>query len=120
MAALDGELRVEHVAVVELELAEDVEQFDVNLGKAFTERGDGQCRAGTGDDIFSLRIHQEVAVRAGRARSGIARESDTGTGVLVAVAIDHDLNVDCGTKVVGYVLACAVGDGPCSGPRTEH
>jgi hypothetical protein len=120
LALLDGELGVEHVAVVVLEALEDVVQLGVDGREPV---GQGRQRLGLADaghDVLALGVEQEIAVGRALARRGIAREADAGAGGLVAVAEDHGLHVDGGAEVVGDVLPGAVGDGARAVPRVEH
>ncbi len=119
LALLDGELGVAHVAVVVLEPGEDREQFLVDGREAVAEP---RQRLGVPDPrhhVLALCVDQEVAVLADRTGRRVAGEADPGTGVVVAIAEDHRLDVDRGTEVVGDPLLHPVGHRPGTVPRGE-
>ena len=68
-ALLDRELDVAHVAVVVLELLHHAEQLLVRLGELVAHRVERLGDADAGDDVFALRVREEVAVRACSHRS---------------------------------------------------
>jgi hypothetical protein len=119
-ALLDGELDVHHVAVVALEGAADGEQLGVDRGVVALELADRQRRAGTGDDVLALRVHQVLAVEEVLAGRGIAGEGDAGPGVLAEVAEDHRLHVDGGAPRLGDAVQLAVEVRAIVVPRAEH
>ncbi len=61
-AVLDGELEVLHVAVVLFQPRGDFAQLVVDLGLDLLQFGDVYRGADAGDDVFALRVHQELAV----------------------------------------------------------
>ena len=98
---LDRELDVAHVAVVVLEQLHHAEQLLVRLGELVAHRVERLGDADAGDDVFALRVRQEVAVRLVLAGRRVARERDAGAGVVALVAEHHRLHVDRGAEVVG-------------------
>ena len=117
---LDRELDVAHVVVVVLEQLHHVEQLLVRLGELVAHRVERLGDADAGDDVFALRVLQEVAV--GRALTGrrVARERDAGAGVVALVAEHHRLHVDRGAEVVGDAFVLAVVARALAVPRLEH
>ena len=77
-------------------------------------------RADAGDDVFALRVDQEIAVEGLLAGGGIAREADARAGIFALVAEDHLHDVDGGAQQAGNVLDAAVGDGFLRHPGLEH
>ena len=75
LALLDGELGVAHVAVVVLEPGEYPHQLLVDGGESALQLGQGLGVADAGDDVLSLRVHEEVAVLAFVACGRVAGES---------------------------------------------
>ena len=65
LALVDRELGVAHVLVVLLEPLEDRQQFLVDLRELGGHRAQRFGVADAGDDVFTLRVDEEVAVRAG-------------------------------------------------------
>ncbi len=120
LALLDGELEVQHVAVVGLHAVHVPEQLLEQGGEAVTDRGERFGVAHPGDDVLTLGVEQEVAVGDVLPRGGVAGEGHAGAGVVVAVAEDHRLDVDRGAELVADLLALAVGDRPVAVPRAEH
>ena len=98
---LDRELDVAHVAVVVFEQLHEPEELLVRLGKLVAHRLERLRDANARDDVFALRVLQEVAVRLVLTRRRIARERDSGAGVVTLVAEHHRLHVDRGSEVVG-------------------
>ena len=117
---LDRELDVAHVAVVAFEGVHHLEQLTVALrkvvGHLIKRLGDPDA----GNDVFTLRVREEVAVGTALTRGGIAGERDARAGVVTLVAEHHRLHVDCGTEVVGYPFELAVVAGTAPVPRLEH
>ena len=118
-ALLDGELDVLHVAVVVFELLRDVGELLVDRGELVLELVDRLRGAHAGDDVFALRVLQELAEELVLAGGGVAGERNAGAGVVAHVAEDHRLNVDGGAEVVGDLLAVAVDDRALVVPALE-
>ena len=119
-AFLDRELGVLHVAVVALELAQDLDQLGMDRRHHIGELGQLLRVAHAGDDVLALGVDQEVARGLGRARDLIAAEGDAGPGGVALVAVDHLLHVDGGAPVVGDVVDAPVGDRAVAAPGVEH
>ena len=119
-ALLDRELDVAHVAVVVLEQLHHAEQLLVALGEVVAHRVERLGDADAGDDVFALRVGEEVAVRRVLARRRVARERDAGAGVVALVAEHHRLHVDRGAEIVGDALEPPVVARPAAVPRLEH
>ena len=120
LALLDGELGVAHVAVVRLEPAEDRHELGVDLGELAGESVEVFGVANARDDIFTLRVHEEVPVRLVLARGGVAGETDARARVVVTVAEHHRLDVHRGAEIVADALAHPVRDGAGAVPAAEH
>src|SRR5580704_3658396 len=120
LAALDGELHVLHIAVVLLELASDLLELLVRLGKVRRHRSDRLGRADACDDILALRVGEVLAIQLALAGRRIPGERNPGPGVVTHVAEDHRLDVDRGAEVVGNAVVVAVVGGPLVVPRLEH
>ena len=113
-AELNGELDVLHVAIVMLEPMEDLLQLCERLRHCDFERrfrcvagaflGQGLRRANSGDHIFALRVGQVLAENFVLARRRIAREGNTGCGIVSEVAEDHRLHGDCRAPVVRNIV----------------
>ena len=119
-ALLDRELDVAHVAEVLLELVHHLEQARVRIGELVGHVGQRFGDADAGDDVFALRVLEEVAVRRVLARRRVARERDTSSGIVTLVAEHHRLHVDRGSEVVGDPLETAVIARALAVPRLEH
>jgi len=74
LAFLDGELDVLNVLEVFLEDRADAEEFRVGLRHLLLELDHGLGRADAGDDVFTLRVDEELAVEFVGAVGGIAGE----------------------------------------------
>ena len=119
-ALLDRELDVAHVAVVVLELLHHAEELLVALGEVVGHRVERLGDADARDDVFALRVGEEVAVGSALARRRVARERDAGAGVVALVAEHHRLHVDGGAEIVGDLLHPAVVARAPAVPRLEH
>ena len=108
LAVLDGELEVLHVAVVFFQPRSDFAQLVVNVGHDLFEFENGNRRAHAGDNVFTLRVHQELAVKFFRADGRIAREADAGAAGVAEIAEHHCLNVDSGSEHVVNVVDAAI------------
>ena len=97
-----------------------VEQFLVRPGQALRHFVDVQRRANAGDDVFALRVHQELAVELPLAGRRIAREGDAGAGVVAHVAEHHRDDVHAGAEIVGDAVHVPVVDRLLERPRTPH
>ena len=117
---LDGELDVAHVAVVVLQRVHDLEQLRVTLGERVRHRVERLGDADAGDDVFTLRVAQEVAVRPVLAGRRVTGERDTGAGVVALVPEHHGLHVDGGAEVVGDLLHAPVVARALAVPAAEH
>ena len=120
LPVLDRELRVLHVLVVLLELAEDLHQLLVRLGHDVLELGDVARVAHAGDHVLALGVDEEVAARLGLAGHLVAAERHAGGRVVALVAEHHLLDVDRGAPVVGDAVQPPVGDRALAGPGVEH
>ena len=118
-AALDGELAIEHVAVVAFQPFEDEGQLGVGGREDLGHGVERERGADAGHDVLALCVDQEVAVGPGGAGGRIPGEGDAGAGLLVAVAEHHRLDVDRCPEIVGDVLTAPIGLGPRRLPRPE-
>ena len=73
-----------------------------------------------GDDVFTLRVLEEVAVGRVLTGCGVAGERDAGAGVVALVAEHHRLDVDRGAEVVVDLLHAPVDEGALAVPGAEH
>ena len=117
---LDGELHVLHVAIVIFERLTNAEELLVNLRQHFLHLCNRHGGAHTGDNIFALCIHQELAHEAFFAGGGVAGEGNAGTGGIAHVAERHHLDIDGSTPGVGDVMIHTVDVGTRVVPGTEH
>ncbi len=105
LALLDGEFHVLHVAVMLFEDAVDPAELGIGLrhrllhgrlvGAGFLAGGLGDVLRGAdaGDDIFALRIDQELAVKSVLAGRRVACEGDAGGRGVAHIAEDHRLDI---------------------------
>ena len=119
LALLDCELGIAHVAVVRLEPGEDLHQLWVDRGELPFDRSQWFGVAYAGHDVFSLGVHEEVAVGALGARGRVPGEADTRAGLVVPVAEHHRLDVDRRAEIVRDPFPNAVGDRPRPVPGGE-
>ena len=82
--------------------------------------GDRLRRAHAGDDVFALRVDQELAVELLGAVGRVARERHARAGVLAGVAVDHRLHVDGRAPFLRDVVFPAINDRAIVHPRAEN
>mgnify|MGYP005779409487 CR=1 FL=1 len=119
LLVLDGELHILHVAVVIFEDLADFLELLVHFGEDFRHLGDGHRRADAGDDVFALRVGEELAHEPLLARCGVTREGNARAAVVAHVAERHHLHVDRGTPAVRDVVIHTVDVRAGVVPRTE-
>ena len=102
-----------------LEFPADVDELLVRLGELLFHLGDGHRGTDAGDDVFALRVGQELAHQFLFAGRGIAGERDAGTGVVVQVTEDHRHHVDGGAPRIGDIVVAAIDVGAGVVPGTE-
>ena len=76
LPVLDGELDVLHVTVVLLEPADVLDEFLERLRHRIAHRLERLRRPDAGDDVFTLRVREELAEDARLARRRVACERD--------------------------------------------
>src|SRR5260370_27576276 len=77
-------------------------------------------RADAGNDVFTLRVSQIIAVENLFARARVAREANAGAGIIAGVAKHHLLHVDASAEQTGDLLHPAIGCRLLGHPRTEN
>ena len=92
----------------------------VRLRHLLLQLGDRLRRAHAGDDVFALRVDQELAVELLHAVGRVAGERHAGAGVVAGVAVDHRLHVDGGAPLGRDVVLAAVDDRAVVHPGAEH
>ena len=118
-AALDGELEVLDVPVVQLELVRDPLELRVGGRHLVGEVADLGGRPDAGHHVLALGVDQVLAVERLLAGVRVAREGDAGAGVVPHVAEHHRDDVDGRAEVVGDLLAVPVVVGALAEPRGE-
>ncbi len=119
-AVFNRELDVLKIFVMVFELFGNVHELLVNGGHFFFEKRNLGSVANTGNNIFTLSIHQIIAKHNVFAGLGIAGESNTGTGIATHVAEDHGLNVDSSAEGIGDVFAAAIIDSAFGHPGIKY
>ena len=76
--------------------------------------------ANAGNDIFPLRINQEIAFDFRLAGGGVARHGHAGGGVVSHVAEDHRLDVDRRAQVVGNAGSITIINRSFAIPGLKH
>ena len=117
--ALDGELNVHHVVVVVFENGADLFELVVNAGVCCFELVDFQRGSCSCNNVFSLGIHEKLAVEDVFTGGSIAGEGDTCSAIFAHVAEDHGLNVAGGAPVAWNMVQFAVDDGSFVVPTVE-
>ncbi len=120
LAFLDGELQVQHVAVMFFEFLVRVLQVFVSLRHVLGQRADRQRRADARHDVFTLRVHQTFTEKRMVAGTRAARERHPGTAGLPHVAEHHRHHVDRGPPRVGNAVQPPVGDRTRPEPGRKH
>ena len=119
--ALERELDVLDVPEMALELRRHALEVLVHFREfPALELADGLRGTSAGDDVFSLRVGEHVAVQVRLAAATIAREGDARAGVVTHVAIDHGHDVDGRPQVVGDAVHAPVVRRAAGPPALEH
>ena len=118
-ALFDCKLNILHVAImlfkhgdIGLQFIEDRLHLTFHLGYL-----SGCTHAG--DNIFPLSVDQILAIEHFLAGAGIAGEANPGAGIIVEVAEDHRLHINCRAKIVVDFIEVAIIDSPAIVPRTK-
>ena len=102
--------KVLHIAEVVFQRFADREQLLVCRRHDGGEAGDGIRRADSGDNVFTLRVHQKFTVENLFAACGVARKRNARTGLVARVPEDHRLHVNRRAPVGRNVIFLAVDD----------
>ena len=119
LLVLNGELHILHIAVVIFKDLADFLELLVHFGEDFRHLGDGHRRTDARDDVFALRVGEELAHEPLLARCGVTREGNARAAVVAHVAERHHLHVDRGTPAVRDVVVHTVDVRAGVVPRTE-
>lgn len=108
---LDGEFDILHILEVFLELQTDFEEFLVDFWHQVSEFLNLEGGSDTGDDIFSLGVHQELTHKYVLTGGWVSGEGNTSSGGVTHVTEDHGHDVDSGTVKALDVVEFSVDDG---------
>ncbi len=129
---LNRELQILHVLVVAFEFVSDRDQLFVKLRILFLKREQvlvliilgffvkRRRRPGSGNDIFTLCVHEPLAVEFVLTGCGVSRESDTRRTLFSHVTENHGLYVCRGTPFVRDTLDATVRVGTFTVPAFEY
>ena len=92
----------------------------VHLGHGLGHLVEMHGSADAGDDIFTLRVHEIVAVEDLFSRAGVTRKAHARSGVFTRVAKHHLHDVNGRAQQPGDFFHAAVGDGLLRHPGTKH
>ena len=120
LAVLNGELHVLHIVIVVLQRGADLHELVERFGELLFHLGDGHRGADAGDDVFALRVGEELTHELLLAGGGVTREGDAGAGVVVQVAEYHRHDVDGSAPGVRDVVVAAVNVRARVVPGAEH
>ncbi len=131
-ALLNREFDIQHVFVMLFEFRADSGKFPVSFRKEFLHGFELLVLlvpgvvvqriwcTGSGNDVFSLRIHKPFAVKLVVSGGGIAGECNACRRIVAHVSEHHALHIDGGSPLVRNALDAAVGNGFLSVPALEH
>lgn len=108
---LDGEFYILHILEMFLELQTNVEELLVDFGHQVLELLNLEGGSDTGDDVFSLSVHQELAHKYVLTSGWVSGEGNTGSGGVAHVTEDHGHDVDSGAVQALDVVELSVDDG---------
>src|SRR5580704_611919 len=98
----------------------DLEQLLVSCRHFLRQHRDRMWRTNTGNDIFTLRVNQILAVKYLFASCGVTSKRHTGSAAIPPITKHHRLNVDRRPPLVRNVVSPAIDDRPVVIPGTEH
>ena len=100
LAALERELHVLHLVIMQLELVADGLELFEDLRHVSGKLRDGLGVADAGHHVLALGVHEVVAIEQRFTGCRIAGEGHARAGALAHVAKDHGLDVDRRSQVV--------------------
>ncbi len=116
---MDGKLHVLHFTVVILKLLIDIYQFLIDFRHFFCQICDGMGCADTRYNVFTLGVHEILAVKDVFTGGRITCKGNACTGVVTHVTKDHRLNVYSCTPIMGNVVDLTITNSPGGIPRPE-
>src|SRR6185437_14503368 len=119
-AFLNGELKILNVAIVLLQARGDVTKLVVNFGHLLVQFADVDGRANTRHHVFTLRVHQELAIKFLDSGCRVASEADARSTGLSKIAEHHSLHVHRSAKLVRDVVDAAIDLGAIVIPGAEN
>ena len=117
---MNRELEVLNILKVFLELCADAFELFERTWHVVLEIGDRFGSAHTGDDVFTLRVDQEFAIKDFFARSRVTRKCNARSRLVARVTVNHRLHIDGGAPLGGNVVLAAIDNRAVVHPRTEH
>ena len=122
LLALNGELKVLHIAEALLQRLANLLQLRKALGEDLVlgHQRNRQRSAHAGNNIFALRIDQVLAVEDVLAVGWVARKRNAGGAIVAHVSVDHRLHVDSGAPLVRNLVLVAVNRGAIVIPAAKH
>ena len=122
LLALDGELKVLHIAEALLQRLADLLQLRKALGENLVlgHQRNRQRRAHASNNIFALRIDQVLAVEDVLAVGWVARKRNAGGAIVAHVSVDHRLHVDSGAPLMRNLVLVAINSGAIVIPAAKH
>ncbi len=120
LSVFDGELHVLHVLVMVFQSGADIHELFIGGGRYFFQLVDFLRSTNTGNNVFTLCVHKELAIELVFAGGWIPGECHTCAAVFSHIAENHHLYVDSCTPVGGNVILATVVDRSFVVPGTEH
>ena len=120
LTVFDGKLHVLHIVIMLFKVVRDGDELLVHLGHNVLELVNCLRRTNAGDDVFALRVHQELAVELALTGRGVAGKRNAGARRFAHVAEHHALHVDGGAPRAGDVVHAAVVVGTGIVPAAEN
>ena len=121
LTILNGELDVHHVCVMILKNLKDVEELLACLLECrnLNEVCNRLSITNTSNNVLALSVDQEVAVALVSTICRVTSKCNASCRSLTLVTKDHDLNVNCSTKLIRNLVLLAVKDCAVIHPRTK-
>ena len=119
LAVLDRELHILHVAIVLLKFHSNFLELPINLGHGFLHFAQGHGSPNAGHHIFTLSVHQVVAIEDFLAGTRVARKTNARAGSVAGIPEDHVHDIDGRTEETGDFLHTPIGDRLLRHPGTE-
>ena len=92
--ALNGKFHILHIFIMMFQTVADINELIIRMRHDIFQFVNSLGSTDTGNDIFSLRIHQEFSIQFVFTGRRVTGKGNSGTAIIAHVTKYHHLNVD--------------------------